>query len=213
MVTRDVWEASLQPDRSERDISIVEEDALRARVYLLLGRLLAAPPTIETLRLVGELLGDASEFGGALRALAAVAGKTTVKEASDEYHDLFYGVAQGELQPYASYYLTGFLHEKPLADLRGDMAKLDIVRGSGVSEPEDHIAALCEMMAGLITGAFGEPADLPAQQRFFDRHIGPWAARFFEDLERAKAARLYMPVGTIGRLLMNIEREAFTIAA
>lgn len=203
----------MQPDTSVRDISIDEEDALRARVYVLLGRLLAEPPSMETLSMAGELVGDDSEFGRALHALAAVAGKTTVKQASDEYHDLFYGVSQGELQPYASYYRTGFLHEKPLADLRGDMAKLDIVRRSGVSEPEDHIAALCEMMAGLITGAFGGPADLSTQQQFFDRHIGPWAARFFADLERAKAARLYMPVGTIGRLLMNIEREAFAMAA
>jgi TorA maturation chaperone TorD len=81
-----------------------------------------------------------------------------------------------------------------------------------VSEPEDHIAALCETMAGLIAGSFGEPADIPTQQRFFERHLASWADRFFADLENADAARLYRPLGTIGRLFLDIERKAFEMA-
>jgi TorA maturation chaperone TorD len=192
---------------------VSDEDALRAHVYALLGRLLAGPPSEKTLHMVRGLSGDESEFGTALNTLATIAGKTSVDEASREYHDLFYGLAQGELQPYASYYLTGFLHEKPLADLRGDMVTLGILRQREVAEPEDHIAALCEMMAGLINGAFGAPFDLDEQQRFFKRHIAGWAPRFFEDLERARSARLYMPVGTLGRLFMQIESDAFAMAA
>jgi TorA maturation chaperone TorD len=184
---------------------------LRAQCYALLARFLASPPTAETLALARGLRGDGSDLGRALDALAAVAAKTTPNAAEIEYHDLFIGVAQGELQPYASYYLTGFLHEKPLADLRGEMAVLGIVRRVGVHEPEDHIAALCEMMAGLISGAFDARADLDAQRKFFERHIAPWAPRFFADLESAKAAVLYMPIGTIGRLFMRIENEAFAM--
>jgi TorA maturation chaperone TorD len=191
--------------------TVHDEDMLRAQCYALLARFLASPPTAETLALARALRGDGSELGRALDALAVVAAKTTPNAAEIEYHDLFIGVAQGELQPYASYYLTGFLHEKPLADLRGEMAVLGIVRRVGVHEPEDHIAALCEMMAGLISGAFDAPADLDAQRKFFEWHIAPWAPRFFADLESAKAAVLYMPIGTIGRLFMRIENEAFAM--
>ena len=82
-------------------------------------------------------------------------------------------------------------------------------RADTVKEPEDHIAALCEMMAGLITGAFGAPVDLAGQRRFFDSHLEPWAPLFFEDLEKARSARLYAPIGTLGRLFMAIEKTAF----
>lgn len=195
------------------EYAIAEEDALRAHVYALLARLLSGPPSAQLLEAVRGLSGDESEFGQTLNALATVAKRTTPEAANYEYHDLFIGIAQGELQPYGSYYLTGFLHEKPLAILRGDMARLGITRRENVPEPEDHIAALCEMMAGLITGAFGEPADIAEQRAFFDAHIGSWAPRFFENLEAAKAAVLYMPVGRLGRYFMRIESEAFAMAA
>src|SRR3546814_9000572 len=69
------------------------------------------------------------------------------------------------------------------------------------------------MVAGLIGGSFGAPADLTEQRRFFDTHIGCWAPRFFEDLQGAQSAVLYMPVGTIGRLFMTVETQAFDMAA
>ncbi|MGQ0662541.1 MAG: TorD/DmsD family molecular chaperone [Pseudomonadota bacterium] len=189
------------------------EETLRGECYALLARLLAAPPSAELLDLLRGLKGDDSELGRAISTLAAAARKTTPESARDEYHDLFIGLSQGELLPYGSYYLTGFLHEKPLAMLRGDMARLGIARAAAVYEPEDHIAALCEMMAGMVAGAFGKPLALAEQQRFFDAHLGPWAPRFFEDLEKAKSAALYMPVGTIGRLFMSVESQAFDMAA
>src|SRR3546814_16153928 len=129
--------------------------------------------------------------------------------AREEHFNLFTGVGQGELLPYTSYYLTGFLNEKPLARLRGDMARLRIARADDVKEPEDHIAALCEMMAGLITGSFGAPADLAEPRHFFDTHIGCWAPRFFEDLQAAQPAVLYMPVGTIDRLFLAGQAVVF----
>ena len=112
--------------------------------------------------------------------------------------------------PYASFYLTGFLNERPLAALRTDLAALGVRRADANRDPEDHIAALCEAMAGLIEGDYG-PADLDTQRRFFDRHLAPWAPRFFADLERARASRLYVPIGTLGRLFMDIEATAFAM--
>jgi TorA maturation chaperone TorD len=191
---------------------ILPEERLRAQQYQLLARFLAAPPEARLLDLASSFEGDDSNLGQALAALAGRAGQMTPEAASREYHDLFIGIGRGELVPYASYYLTGFLNEKPLAKLRGDMARLGIARAETVKEPEDHIAALCEMMAGLITGAFGAPLDLTAQRGFFDRHLAPWAPLFFEDLEKAKSAWLYAPVGTLGRVFMGIEKTAFVMA-
>lgn len=192
---------------------IAEEDELRASWYSLLARLLAAPPDDGLLAVLRGLSGDDSELGGALRALKGAAATASTDAAKQEHFDLFVGVGQSELVPYGSYYLTGFLHEKPLARLRDDMALLGIERAEGVPESEDHIAALCDMMAGLITGGFGEPAELSVQRRFFDDHIGCWAPRFFENLEASPSAVFYMPVGTVGRLFMAIESQAFEMAA
>ena len=194
-------------------IDVAEEDQLRAQCYWLLARLLASAPDRGLLDLVGGLTGDETELGVAINTLAKAARATTVSNAEEEFFNLFIGVGQGELVPYGSYYLTGFLNEKPLASLRLDMSRLGMSRAEGVVEPEDNIASLCEMMAGMIMGDFGEPVDLPTQRAFFDRHIGSWAPRFFEDLEAARNAALFMPVGTIGRLFMVVETEAFQMAA
>lgn len=183
---------------------------MRAGIYALLSRLLAQPMDEDAIEFVRGLSGDDSELGRAVENLASLAKRSTEVAAEEEFTELFYGFgAGGELAPFGSQYLTGFVYEKPLADLRGDLQELGIAREDGVTDPEDHIAFVCEVMYGLITGAFGEPADLATQRRFFDRHLAPWAGHFFTDMERAKAAALYMPVGTIGRLFLDIEREAF----
>jgi TorA maturation chaperone TorD len=130
---------------------------------------------------------------------------------SREFFDLFIGLGQGELLPYASYYLTGFLQERPLARVREDLARLGIERADSHREPEDHAAILCEAIAGLCAGRFdAEPGE---DRRFFERHLKPWAARFFADLETAEAARFYRAVGRIGRTFMEIEAEAFAMDA
>lgn len=173
--------------------------------------MLARAPSAALLAQLVAIEGDASPLGRDFAALAAAARATSPAAAEDEYNALFIGLTQGELTPYASYYLTGFLHEKPLARLRDDMMRLGIRAADDVAEPEDHIGALCEMMAGLIEGRFGTPAALDEQRRFFERHLAPWARRFFDDLAAAKSARLYMPVGAIGRGLIDIEAEAFAM--
>ena len=195
------------------ETEIAEEDRLRASWYALLAVLLAKPADAGVLRVLASLGDDETEIGQALRALKAAAASASPGDIEQEYFDLFIGVGQSELVPYGSYYLTGFLHEKPLARLRADMRLLGVARAEGTSESEDHIAAVCDMMAGLITGAFGAPADLAEQRRFYDRHIGCWAPRFFENLEAAPSAAFYMPVGTLGRLFMAVESQAFDMAA
>jgi TorA maturation chaperone TorD len=211
----------LRPDLYPRNMTnlseapapvVADEDRMRADCYRLLGRLLAAPPAAELLDAVGRMLGGQGEFGAAIDALAAAARETNAEAVSREYHDLFIGLARGELVPFASYYRTGFLYDRPLAKLRSDMERFGIASVDSASDPEDHIGSLAEMMAGLIGGDFGAPAPLAVQKQFFDAHLAPWAPRFFADLEKAERARLYRRVGAMGRLLLAIETEAFALA-
>jgi TorA maturation chaperone TorD len=210
----DLYPRSMTDLRSAAPPPVVaDEDRTRADCWRLLGRMLAAPPPAELLEAVGRMLGGQGEFGAAIDALASAARGVDAEAASREYHDLFIGLARGELVPFASYYRTGFLYDKPLAKLRADMERYGIASVDNASDPEDHIASLAEMMAGLIGGDFGAPADLAVQKQFFNTHLAPWAPRFFADVEKAESARLYRPVGKIGRLLCSIEAEAFGLAA
>ena len=178
----------------------------RARLFALLGRLLVAAPDAGLLAALAGLRGDRTPLGDAYRALAAAAAATDTVAAEREYHDLFIGLGRGELLAYASYYLSGFLHERPLAELRGEMLRLGLERAAGVAEPEDHIASECEVYAGLLSGGFaGGPREAEA---FFERHLRPWAGRFFADLEKAEAARFYRAVGAMGRVVIEIEQAA-----
>jgi len=194
------------------DVAALDEDVARGCVYRLLARFLAAPPDAAALAVAAELEGGESEIGRAMSALARVARATVPIQARDEFDVLFLGLVRGELVPYASFYRTGFLYDRPLAALRADLAMLGVARTAASSEPEDHIATLCEVMAGLIGGEYGD-GSLDQQQQFFDRHLAPWAARFFADMERARGSRLYGPLGTLGRMFMDIEASAFAMAA
>lgn len=191
-------------------------DHMRAREYDLLASLLGRVPSRATLASLAQIEGDASPLGKAHGALAtAAAAKAATQAAADavsrEFFALFVGLGRGELLPYASYYLTGFLYSRPLARLREDLARLGVERAGSLSEPEDHVAILLETMAGLAAGRFA--AEKGAEQRFFERHLEPWAARFFADLESAGTADFYRAVGALGRLFMEIETEAFAMAA
>ena len=195
------------------DISVSSEDRLRADLYNYLGLILAGPPDQILLDQTQGLTGDDTEIGKAISALSRVAKATSPKKVESEFNALFIGLGRGELLPYASYYLTGFLNEKPLATLRADMAAQGMTRAQNVYEPEDNIASLMEMMGGMIVGRFGSPASLDAQKTFFNKHIAPWAAHFFSDLEAAKNSVLYASLGTLGRAFMEIEREAFRMTS
>lgn len=189
-------------------------DRARALVYRLLGHALAAPPTPELLGRLARLQGWDAPIGAAMHELAARAAGCDADAARREYDALFIGIARGELVPYASYYITGFLHERPLARLRGDLARIGLQRAPGRSEPEDHVATVCDAMAELIERAGAGAADgAVTEAAFFARHVEPWAGRFFADLERAAAARLYEPLGTVGRLMIELDRQGFAYAA
>lgn len=215
-VTR-VERSVLRPDlygSAEAQVSSAPEvdeiDALRAAEYGLLSLLTGKAPDTGTLARIAQLKGDASDLGMAHVELAIAASATDDRAASKEFFDLFIGLGRGELLPYASYYLTGFLHERPLARVREDLELLGIERAGPSREPEDHIAILLEVMAGLARGEF--EAEFAEQARFFERHLKPWAARMFADLEMSQTAKFYRAVGRVGRVFMELESEAFALS-
>src|SRR5712691_883227 len=186
-----------------------EVDAARAAEYALLSVLLVRAPDQHLLERLAALHGDANPLGLAHSALADAASRTNAERVEREYFDLFIGLGRGELLPYGSYYLTGFLHERPLARLREDLTAFGIERAKGIYEPEDHISILSEVMAGLAGGRLPAPAG--TDRKLFEAHLAPWIGRFLSDLERAKTADVYRRIGTLGRVFMEIETEALAL--
>ena len=208
-----VSRATLRPDLYAEHAGtageVDEVDAARAQEYALLSVLLARAPDAPLLQRLATLRGDASPLGLAHAALAETAERTSVERVEREYFDLFIGLGRGELLPYGSYYLTGFLHERPLARLRAHLDKLGIERAEGQAEPEDHAAILCEIMTGLASQRF--PAPPGSDREVFEQHLAPWIGRFFADLEQADAADFYRRIGALGRVFITIETEAFAL--
>jgi TorA maturation chaperone TorD len=198
----DLFEAAASPE-------VDEIDAARAQEYALLATLLARSPDAQLLARLANLRGDPSPLGVAHAALGEAAARTDAERVGREYFDLFVGLARGEVLPYASYYLTGFLYERPLARLRGDLKRLGIEQAPGQSEPEDHAAILCEIMAGLAGGTI--EAAPGADREIFEKHMAPWIGRFFADLEQSQTAEFYKRVGLLGRTFVEIETEAFAL--
>jgi TorA maturation chaperone TorD len=168
-------------------------------------------PDASLLSKLSALRGDASPLGLAHAALAEAAERTTVEKIEREYFELFIGLGRGELMPYGSYYLTGFLHERPLARLREDLSRIGIVRAEGIVEPEDHAGILCEIMSGLASRRL--PAPSGSDRLIFEKHMAPWIGRFFTDMENAAAADFYRRLGTLGRVYIEIETEGFDMPA
>lgn len=188
-----------------------EVDRARAQLYALLGALLLRAPSADGLARLTRLQGTATPIGMAQIALAEAAAAASEERARREFFELFIGVGRGEIVPYASFYLTGFLNDLPLAQLREDLKRLGLARAEKHYDPEDHAGTLCEIMSGLADGSFGLP---PSEgERFFARHLAPWAARFFTDLEMSRSGDFYRAVGRLGRIFMGIEAEAYAIAA
>lgn len=180
----------------------------RARTYTLLAVLLARPPAPELLTHLahtGQAIdaGDDTPIAQAWRALAASAERASVSALDDEFHALFIGVGRGELVPYGSWYMTGFMMDKPLARLRQDLVGLGIERRDEVFEPEDNACALCETMA-LLTDP-DDPAAFDIQRDFFESHVGAWLGILFRDMQSATSADFYRPVGMLGAAFMDFE--------
>ncbi len=189
------------------------EELARQALYAFLTRVLARPMQPAEAAAIAPFADTESEFGQAAQALANLLADADAERLGREFHDLFIGVGRGELLPFASYYLTGFLNEKPLAVLRGDIRRLGFTRPESVKEPEDHIGSLCDIMSHLIEGTATGEFDIYDQDQFFAAHLKPWAGKFFADLEKAKTADAYRAVGRIGRIFMTIEEQSFGMIA
>jgi len=195
---------------NQQATGVDETDLAREQEYALLAALLTRAPDKAFLQQLAELRGDPTLLGVAHVGLAEAAAGAAAGEVEREFFELFIGIGRGELMPYGSYYIAGFLHERPLARLREDLAALGIERVEGQYESEDHAAILCEIMSGIAGRRFPAPAG--ADRQMFEKHLAPWIGRFFTDLERAEAADFYRRVGTLGRVFIDIESEAFALA-
>lgn len=189
-----------------------EEHRARADVYRLLATFLASPPKDDILNMLGSIEVAESDAEDSLTnawlMLKKAAQEVRADELTDEYFNLFIGLGKGEISPYASWYLTGFLMEKPLADLRSELSRLGFDRQTNVHEPEDHAAALCEVMSVIIVESV---LSFDEEKRFFTQYIAPWMSRFFDDLSRAQTANFYKPVGFLGKQFIDIEQRYFAM--
>lgn len=194
--------------KSEQEFLRDEEQAMRAAVYELLGSLFAGEPdeaTLERLQSIGDVDASAGRIAMGWTLMKQASSKTDPEAVQEEYFSLFIGVGRGELVPFGSWYLTGFLMEKPLAVLRSDLAALGIERQDGVVESEDHIAALCDAMALIIRNS--EEVSLATQRKFFNDHLAPWAGRFFNDLQSAQSAHFFRSVGFFAESFFEFEQQ------
>jgi len=190
---------------------INNEDQLRADMYSFLANLLRAEPSSELVNQITKLESDDSPIGKSIKTLSKLASSLDLPTIRDEYVRIFIGVGRGEILPFASYYLTGFLKDKPLAKLRSDMKEIGIELAENVKEPEDHIASLFDMMSGLILGKFSKKFSIGEQRDFFNKHLAPWVDLLMRDIESSRIAVFYSPIGTIGREFMEIERSSFSM--
>ena len=195
------------PDSDNQTIE--NEQRYRASAYALLAGLLRAAPDQAMLDYVSGLSADGDdlveveidELGLAMSSLAAASRGRDLALLEQEYNNLFIGVGKGEVVPYGSWYLTGFLMEQPLSDLRDDLRALGFERSGDTREPEDHAAAISEVFSVMITDA----SSLPAQQVFFKTHMQPWLERFFADLGEARSADFYRNVAQFGAAFLKLE--------
>lgn len=204
----------MNTERKTLPAGAVSDDGQRARadVYRLLAALLAGPADQTLLELLRNLESEASAgtaMNSAWQALRTAAENAGAKDVEQEYFNLFIGLGRGELVPYASWYVHGLLMEKLLASLRDELAVLGLERRDGVSEPEDHVAALCETMGMII----GDSELCLREVAFFEIYLDPWMGRFFVDLEKAETAVFYKAVGRLGQQFLQLERQYFSLPA
>lgn len=193
--------------------SALDEEMARAELYGLLSILYYAPPAGQWLAQMRVAATDAPTQGGFLeepwRALVGAARAASDAQIAAEYTQLFGGVGKPEVSLFGSYHLSGFLNEKPLATLRGDLAELGLARDEAMSETEDHIAYLCEVMRYLIAGDDGAVSTLGHQQTFFRAHLQPWVSRLCEALQAHPQARFYAAVAALTQAFMAVEAQGF----
>jgi TorA maturation chaperone TorD len=187
------------------DGALEDEQRYRAGAYGLLAALLRAVPDQMLLdhlvTLSPQSDAEADALAEAMASLADAARSYSPAQIEDEYHRLFIGIGKGEVVPYGSWYLTGYLMEQPLSDLRDDLRALGFERSADTHEPEDHAAAIFEVFSVMIADA----SSLAEQKRFFDSHMKTWLERFFADLGNARSADFYKPVAQFGAAFIKLE--------
>lgn len=197
-----------QSDETVEQLFLEGADESRADTYRILSRLFRAAPDAYLLQRLAECGNDEapeSKLTLAWNELADASRGANPVVVDHEFHAMFIGLGRGEVLPYASWYLSGFLLDKPLARLREDLARLGIDRAEDVTESEDHFAALCETMALLVAPEDG--IDLSGQKHFFDRHIQPWAGHFLADVQAANSVDYYRPVARLAQAFFEFEQR------
>lgn len=191
----------------------LDEETARAEVYGLLAALYYAPPGTELLEQLRVAATEAPAEGGFLeepwRGLVSAARELDLAAVTAEYHALFGGVGKPEIYLFGSHYLSGFLNEKPLAQLRDDLATLGLARDESLPETEDHIAYLCEVMRYLIAGDDVAVANLTKQREFFVDHLQPWVYQLCDALEGHPRARFYAALAGFTRAFISVEMQGF----
>ncbi|MHA2774117.1 TorD/DmsD family molecular chaperone [Vibrio harveyi] len=184
-----------------------QEQTLRTEIYLFLSALFRSAPSEEMIEFLTSLEVEPSESAmqKAWIALQQAAKDSNREALEDEYQDLFIGIGRGEVMPFGSWHMTGAMMEKPLAEIRHDLELLGFERDENVKEPEDHIAALCEVMSMLT----GEEEDL--QQAVFNKHIAPWFNSFTQQLENAESANFYKPAAQLCEAFLTLEQVRFSV--
>jgi TorA maturation chaperone TorD len=189
------------------------EELARAELYGLLATLYFRAPDAALLAQFGVAVTEAPQRGGFLEApwqdLVAALRATDAARLGAEFDALFGGVGKPEVFLQGSYYLTGFLHETPLVTLRADLARLGLARDPAISETEDHVAYVFEVMRYLIGGDNAEICNLEQQRRFFREHVQPWAERMCEVIEAHPKAVAYRAVAAFTRAFLQVETQAF----
>lgn len=200
---------------------VSDEDMARANHYALLSRLLHAAPDAALLGMLAASgdwqideapAAEAVLMAQAWNALCAASAAMDAGAAQDEFDALFGGVGRPEIVVFGSFYLAGFVNEKPLVKLRDDLAALGLARTQGESLPEDHIAAVCDVMRLLLTDTTRDAAERArAQDRFFATHIQPWYGALCDALDTAAGANFYRRVSRYARCFLDVEAAALTI--
>ena len=197
--------------------SALDEETARAEVYGLLAALYYAPPSAELMAQLRVAVTEAPAAGGFLeepwRELVAAARAQDDASVVSEYNDLFGGVGKPELYLFGSHFLSGFLNEKPLAQLRGDLAALGLARDEQMPETEDHIAYLCEVMRFLIAGDDVSVSNLSQQQAFFTKHVQPWVNDMTDAIAAHPKARFYAALAGFTRAFVSVETQGFDLLA
>ncbi|MEQ1805700.1 MAG: molecular chaperone TorD family protein [Burkholderiaceae bacterium] len=191
------------------------EELARAELYGLLARLWLAPPDAELLAQFEVAVTQAPQPGAFLEApwqmLVGAMRAATPGSAAEEFDALFLGVGKPEVFAFGSFYLTGFLNEKPLAQLRTDLAALGLAPGEQSNQTEDHVAALFEVMRYLIAGDDVAVCNLEQQRRVFRAHLQPWVEKFCDALEAHSRAQLYRVLASFTRAFMQVEIQGFDL--